>query len=789
MNFKNLVSYTLLFFSLTTFAQENTLTGTVTDSNGDKVLGANILILESSKGATTNENGIFTIERLDNGAYYIQVSYLGYQTLTKSIVINGDTVQDFTISRTPGQLNEVVVSANRKLQDIQNTPASVSYINSEQIQQRQVQELGELNTIAPNLRVFDDGGTGSFNVISTRGISSIDLNPTVGFYVDDVPYFTTFSFPLELSDVDNIEVLRGPQGTLYGRNALGGVIKIKTKKPTNTVSGYLRAGLGNLKSVDISAGFNAPLVKDKLFFRAITTISEREGFVRNTFLEKDLQNRKAIDANLKLKYFANDKLRFGLLYNVQRRESNAYAFILPQAIDPSFTSFQDVIENRPFEVAYNEDVFRISTTQTIALDTKYDFVGFELTAVTAYQTTGQNRTDEFDFSIADVQSISGIFDLTNLSQELRLASSGDEKFDWTFGAFGYRNTIFNDAIFRFGSDLAFINPLFAGVVPLLRSETTDLGQNGLAFFGQGEYELTDKLSLTLGLRYDIEESSAEVLRESSTINEEIAFDINADFNALSPKAILGYQITDDAFIYSSYARGFRPGGINTFVADKESAIFQPETTDNFELGLKTNWLNNRIKANLTGFYINYKNQQQFTVIDFDTFITGTDNIGESRTAGIELETEFLISKGLTLGLNGGYLNTEIIEYEGFVPDPVNGLVEVDFAGKQLILAPEFNASGNLQFIQPINSKINFEFNADYTYQSEYFFDLDNLNFQEGFGLLNGRVGLTSKNLDFFIWGKNLTDETYFSYGYGISGFVSAAFGIPQTYGASITTKF
>ncbi|MEL7268279.1 MAG: TonB-dependent receptor [Bacteroidota bacterium] len=788
MNCKCILCQTLLLFSYFITAQENSISGTITDDTGNPVLGANVLLLNTTKGANSDGDGKYSIENIREGIYYIQISYVGFQTITKDINVQGAAIADFVLNQRSAQLQEVVVTANRKLQNIQKTPAAVSYVNSKKIEQLQVQELGELNTIAPNLRIFDDGGTGSFSVISTRGISTIDFNPAVGFYVDDVPYFTTFSFPLELSDVDNIEVLRGPQGTLYGRNALGGVIKVSTKNPTNEVTGYARVGFGNLNSIDLSAGFSAPLVEDKLFFRASSTISKRDGFVRNTFLNKDLQNREAVDANFKLKYLASDKLSLGLLYNVQRRESDAYAFILPANFDPGFT-FQDVIDNNPFEVAYNEDVFRISTTQSVALNAKYDFGSFDLTSVTAYQTTVQERVDEFDFSTFDIQSIAGAFDLSNITQEFRLVSKGDKKFDWTAGVFGYRNSVFNEGRFRFGADLAFTNEIFQGVVPFIRPEETDLRQKGLAIYGQGEYEITDKLSLTLGLRYDLEEASADVFRTASAINPEVGFDIGADFDALSPKAVLGYEISDAVFVYGSYARGFRPGGINTFVADEENAIFQPETTDNIELGLKSSWFDNRIKANLTGFFIDYKNQQQFTVIDFDTFITGTDNIGESRSYGIELETEFLISKGLTLGLNGGYLNTEVIDYTATVPDPVQGLVEIDYSGQQLILAPELNFSSNLQYVQPINSKINFELGADYTYQSEIFFDLENENFQEVFGILNGRVGLTSKKLDFFLWGKNITDLTYFSYGYGISGFATAAYGLPQTYGATLTAKF
>ena len=564
------------FLTLTYFsqAQNATINGTVTDINNKLLNGVNIAVLGTSKGVSTDNTGNYTINGLNQRTYFLQVSYLGYQTITKEVTL--DTTEkavDFVLYQTSDELSEVVVTANRRLQNIQKTAASVSAVNTKKIEQLQVQEIAELNAIAPNFRVYDDGGTGSFSIVASRGISTVDFNPTVGLYIDDIPYFTTFAFPLVFSDLDNIEVLRGPQGTLYGRNALAGVIKINTKKPTNELTGFVNIGAGNLNAIDLSAGFNLPIVKDKLFFRASTTVSNRDGFVKNTLLDKDLQNRKAVDANFRLKYLATDNLNFDLHYSIQRRESDAYAFVLPTAANPDFgieaITFQDIIDDNPYEVSYDLDVFRISTTENIALSGKYNFGNLSLSSVTAYQITTEDRADEFDFSPADAQSTRSTIDFSNITQEFRLTTSDDKKFDWTLGVFGYRNNNLSNSINRFGPDLAALGAPFDLLpLPIERPENSEIVQKGVAFYGQGDYELTDKLSLTLGLRYDLEESTADLFRAVSAFNPEpFELSVKADFNALSPKAALSYKANDDIFVYGSYARGFRPGGINSFVSE------------------------------------------------------------------------------------------------------------------------------------------------------------------------------------------------------------------------------
>ena len=261
-------------------AQEQTLTGTIIDTDGIPIENVNILVLGSSKGVSSDANGKYVIDGLDGTSYFIQFSYLGYQTSVREVNIDDDpNVLDIVLEKALDRLNEVTVTANRRLQAIDKTPLSISSVSTKQVEQLQIRNLNEINNIAPNFRSYDDGANGSFALISSRGISTFGTDPVIGLYVDDVPYFSTFAFPLALTTVEQIQVLRGPQGTLYGRNALAGVVKITSKKPTNTLTGFASLGRGNLNSRQLAFGISAPLVKNKLFLDTNADISERDVFV------------------------------------------------------------------------------------------------------------------------------------------------------------------------------------------------------------------------------------------------------------------------------------------------------------------------------------------------------------------------------------------------------------------------------------------------------------------------------------------------------------------------------
>ncbi|WP_299465667.1 TonB-dependent receptor [uncultured Microscilla sp.] len=262
------------------------------------------------------------------------------------------------------------------------------------------------------------------------------------------------------------------------------------------------------------------------------------------------------------------------------------------------------------------------------------------------------------------------------------------------------------------------------------------------------------------------------------------FNEMAAYSAISPKVGLSYQMTPEIMTYANVARGYRPGGINPFTTDVNTMVFDPEFSWNYEVGLKTTLWNKRLRANLTGFYIDYEGQQLFTLIDLNTFNFGRDNIGRSISYGLELETEWLILSGLTATANLGYLETEITDFKviGFAG-------EVNNRGNRQGYSPQWNGNLGLNYQKKLG-QISLGITVDYQYQTAMFFDPENNLEQEAYGLLNSRLTIGYKGVTLGLWAQNLTNEVYFSYGYGISGGgLFASYGLPRTLGSTLTLKF
>lgn len=800
MNFKKLITVFGLLMSCMAIAQEYQIAGTVTDEDSTPILGANVSLLDTGKGTSTDIQGTFTIGDLSSGTFFIQVSYLGFESVTKEIELKANATVNFTLVKTLGQLSEVVVSAaNRKLQNIQKTAASIAAVNAQEVADLQIGNINELGRITSNFRTYDDGG-GSFPLVSTRGVITIDATPVVGVYVDDVPLFNVLSFPSYFGDIESIEILKGPQGTLYGRNSIGGVINITSKKPTNRTSGYVTTGYGNLNQYEVQAGISTPIVKDRLFAKINGGITARDGYIENTFLNNtELLGREAYNGNLKLTYIANDNWHFRLNSGYERREVNAYAFV--GGFGATGTDIENAVNNAPFQVAQNTNGLYTTDILNNSLNVRFTNDNIRIEAITAYQFTNVDRVgDDFDFSPADIQEVaSDMTKLNTISQEIRVSSNTKSRLDWIGGLYLYSVTNNIDRTTRNGADNAF-NPMLppeaAAQYPFNQLSNNEVEQMGLSIFGQASYQLTDKLTATAGLRYEIEDSSLDVNNRFEKDGQDFmfpalgavpaAFDKETEFSAFSPKFSLGYQASENSFLFANVTRGYRPGGVNEFVLDENRATFDPEFSWNFELGTKNTFANNRIKLNTTLFYINYEDQQLFNVLDLSTFSIGRENIGNSESYGVEIETEFVLAKGLNFTGNLGILKTEFTEYTyiGFTG------VEINNEGNRQVMSPESSGSLGLNYNTNLGSKWKGSLLIDYQFQSEVFFDPENTAKQRGYGLLNTRLVVGSKNLEFAFWTKNLTDETYLSYGYSVSGSgIFASYGLPQTYGATVTAKF
>ncbi len=791
---KRLFSFVITYISFCSFciSQEIVFSGKVLDENENPLSYVSIQVLNTNYGTTTREDGSFIISGLLPGEYTISFSAVGYAD--KIISLSSAEGKDLTIrlQESTLQLGEVVVQSQKRQEELQNVPMAITSVNAQRVAELQIDEIGEVGRIAPNIISLNDGG-GFLPLVASRGVATIDDVPVLGVYVDDVPLFNIASFPTSMTDVQSIEVLRGPQGTLYGRNSLAGVISIRTQPPSNQKKGLLSVGYGNLNQYNVVGAFSTPIIKDKLFMRFNANTTGRDGYIENPFLNSTrMYGREVYGGNLRLSYLPSDSWSYTLSTNNEYSESYAYAFLVGSG------EVQDSIKNsNPYSISLNNEGPYSILSSNNAFKASFDGGKLQFDAITAFQYTATDREDEdLDYSALEIVSRSlEVRDLT-ISEELRLSSTGDSKLDWLGGVYLYYVNNDNDFIFTQGPDNALFAPdtIPFPEFPYDQINETTITQAGVSFFGHLTAELTDRLSASVGLRYEIERSelTADIgyerlgqpyefppLLVPDSFNEEVTFD------ALSPKFGLDYQVKEDMLAYATVARGYRPGGVNPLVNDPDLATFEPEFSWNYEIGLKSRFWKQRAQLNVAAFYLQYSDQQLFTLLDFSTISFGRNNAGNSYSYGLEIESNILVVKGLALNVNGGYLQTEFTDY-----NVVTRSGEVDFEGNTVPYAPEWNGSLGVTYNRSLADDLTLNIAVDYHYQSELFFDPGNTASQEAYGLFNTRVALTRKQMELALWAKNLTDEVYFDYGFGGAGFNNqVSYGLPRTYGTTLAYRF
>ncbi|MEM6633647.1 MAG: TonB-dependent receptor [Bacteroidota bacterium] len=776
---------------------QNSLSGTVSDGQGRALPGVRIELLNSGFGAISDENGAFSFSNIPSGKQILKASLTGFSIQTQDVSVPTESTVNFQLQEILRELEPIVVTATKREVDAQTLSTAITTIDAQSITDLQIDNINELGRSIPNFNVSDDGG-GVFPLVSVRGIATISDVPIVGIYVDDVPLFNTASFPFILNNIERIEVLRGPQGTLYGRNSLGGVINIISKQPTNRTSGFATVGYGNLNQLQLSAGVNTPLIKDKLFLGVDGSYSQRDGYVTNTFSgNSDLLGNELGSGNLKLTYLFNDRWSLNLRTGFESRDINAYALVGGPGVTGA--ALDSLRENHPYELSYNTEGRYKTLSSNNALRINYYGSNLFFKSITTFQSTDlEVRGEEFDFTQFDLNDTNSDRLITTFSEEIRFGSnSNDSRINWLGGAFFYRYEYDNDGKIGSGADNVLFapSPEVAAIYPYVQEQRSILTQTGISIFGNVDIELVDQLKLSLGLRYEWEDSQSEnqtdYVRSSGESFEfpplgliPNRFEAATDFSAFSPKLGLTYQLTEQQILYASVARGYRPGGINPFTTAEENVTYDPEFTWNFELGWKADLLSNRMRLNLTGFYIDYTDQQLLTVVDFVTFSIGNQNIGKSISYGLELEWDYLLAKGLQASVGLGFLETEIEEYAvvGFAG-------EIDNSGNESAYAPRWNGNMGLTYSTKLGA-VQFGASANYQFQTEIFLDPENVYTQPGYGLLDARISAEYKGIELAIWSQNLMDEVFFSYGYSLTGFGGfGSYGLPRTFGTSLTVKF
>lgn len=777
-------------FFVTVFAvsaqDANTLSGTVTDDQDRALAQASVRILNTNFGAITDASGQFTIGGLPAGRFILQVSAIGYATRTSDITIGGNAESlNLKLSESSTQLADVVVTAQKQEEDKQKIPATISTLSSEQVQQYRLWNARDLTAIVPNL--YSNNSGDNRNVTSIRGITTTSYDPAVATYVDGVNQFTLDTYIPQLLDIERIEVLSGPQGTLYGRNAMAGVINIITKQPTNTPSGFAELNVGNYGQTRYALGYRTPLIPNKLFFGISGVYERTTGFYTNQYNNSDFDKRSTFFANYNLRYNVSQRWAVSLNMKTNSNRNNG-AFPLAGSVEEALVN--------PFKVNQNAITKLIDNNFNGSLVVNHSGDRLNFLSQTAYQSNYRyyEAPIDGDFSPYDIITIINNYgkDWNNVkvwTQEFKFSSpaSISSPLKWTAGTYLFHQYTPNKQATRYGEDAGMYGIPFTNSSSI---NTTEAYGNGIAVYGQATYTFFDHFDATVGLRYDYEHKKQSVRGEfqmdpdpTPVFETQPDTTASANFNAVSPKVAVAYHY-GDATIYGSYTMGFRAGGMTPLASDPASEpplyVYKPEYSNNFELGAKHYLLDHKLMVNLSIFYIKVTDVQVPTLVLPDA-ITITKNAGELASKGVDLQISATPVKNLQFDYNFGVNDSKYKKLN--IPDGEGN--EVDLKDNKQIFTPAFTSMAALQYGYSFGP-VKVSARGEWMLLGDQYFDLPNTIKQDSYSLFNVRAGATYDRFELMFWGRNLGDEHYIAYAYN---FGATHLGDPRTYGATFRVNF
>lgn len=682
-----------------------------------------------------------------------------------------DSVQEESL-----QLEPMVVTAEKRSEDVQDIPASITAFSETRIEDARITTIQDFSQMVPNMFISNWGFRGN-SFVFVRGIGAVNNDPAVGFYVDDVNYMDARVFDANLFDIERIEVLRGPQGTLYGRNSLAGVVNIVTRKPDNVFRVGLDQTFGNYDLLRTNVSMRTPLVDDTLFLGVAGGLETRDGYSRNDYLGRDVDDRDSLNGRMHLRWTPTDELDVTYSLDGERLRDGVFPL----------ATLDDVRRN-PHHVAYDYEGRNHRDHVGTSLRVAYDAPWFRLTSISAYRHFDDVADNDQDFTIYPLFTAHQEIDDGQFSQELRFASLDDgSDFKWLTGLYGF------SAKKKHKLTMSFAPNVMLPDMALDRKTRSDLTTRGAAIFGQGTYTLFDRLDLTAGLRYDYEKSSMDhvMTMESNGMNlGGASLDESKHSDVWLPKFQLSYRWTPDFMTYAGISRGYRSGGFNTGHLEPGDASFDPEYSWNYEVGVKSAWLDNRLTLNAAAFYIDLRDQQVVQLLpSADTIIR---NAGKSRSMGFEVESLALLSQGLSLEAGLGVTSAEYVTYE----DPLAGM---DYAKKTTPLAPEYTYNLAMQYRRPIleefslfghQSPLSVFVRAEVNGIGPFYWNDANTLKQDAYHLVNMSLGLETENFDLVLWARNIFDTKYELVAFEFPGSDPLGqAGDPLTFGVTLRARF
>lgn len=632
-------------------------------------------------------------------------------------------------------IDEIIVTSRYRAEKLSDIPDSITAFTAADIERHRIERINRVAELTPNLRFSDDQEVG----VSTLVIRGIRQNrgtgqPPVSFRIDGVSATNNLLTTQELFDIESVDVLRGPQGALYGRNAIGGAILISTRQPTTTPEYGFRVTAAEGQDYSIAGSASGPISDESVLYRASFRIQDREGQLRNAYLDNQFVDyKKSAAFRGRLLFKPSEKLSIDLRGQYLDQDGGSGYFMpgsegflpLPPPNDPIYFG------NPTYEIQSNRigESFVKSNEMSAKID--YDLGWGTLTSITSFTDVDSGNDQDLDQTLVEAIDIIVIDNSETLAQELRLVSNSDNTLRWVAGVQYFTQDRFRSLATTF---LGFPVPPAA----------QDLKLENFAAFGNLSYDFTDDLELTLAFRYDEETPEDTTQGKSETFSE------------LQPKASLAYHFREGMLGYVTIGKGFRAGGFNNLAPGSNFMPgFDKESLVSYETGLKSSALNGRLRAGLSLFFIDYTDQQYFL---FDQ--TGTQaniNVKKSEITGGELEITALPVDSLQINFGLGFTDSEIKEYED-IPGVLVPASEI--IGRKVPGAPVWSLSLAMQHTKSISDTLDLVSQIDYEHRDKTYWTLDNLDVQPAYDLTNISLALESERWTTRLYVNNLFDEEY-----------------------------
>jgi iron complex outermembrane recepter protein len=726
-------------------------------------------------------------------------------------------------------VNELVVTARRQEERAIDVPIALSALSGESLEKTGAYTLADIQNQVPSMVAYNSNPRNSSVGIRGIGVSSASdgLDTSVGFYVDGV-YLGRPGMALEdLIDVQSIEVLRGPQGTLFGRNTAAGVLNITTKKPSFTPGADLEVSGGNYNYNQVRASVTGPLIDGVLAGRLTAFETHRDGVLDNikTGIKANSIGRQGVRAQLL--YTPTSKLTVRVIGDYSSEDDTCCVSVLKTVLPASISAatartlsaFKTLgyVPGATLDSTQNNAPQNMLTDQRgVSVEVNYDLGWADATSITAWKYWHFHPLQDSDGTPLDIIQVNVAQTRdSQWSQEFRLASKPG-RLDWQAGVYLFDQRLKDHFILnQFGYDasafyttyLRLSNPAAAAVVIAPGSQyigDTSTKTDSAAAFGQANFHVTDKLTATGGLRYTYDKR--EGISDTSTIGTPYAatsipfhYNVNVEGGNWSYLASLSYKLTDHSLAYASYSTGYKAAGLNlnSAVSAGSPLVLQPEKVGNWEVGLKQSLLDNRATLNLSGFWTDLTGLQA-NIVPSNGARSYLANVGDVRARGVEAEATWEIVRDLDASLNGSYNDVRYTSYPN-APCGVGVTGTCNLTGQPVYQAPKWVWNASLRYAWDLGGDIHPYAQAQYSYRSGVFGTVDDSPYGwiPAYSLVNARLGAKfgDGRYDASIWVNNLADTQYFQ-NLGTASIVGAAafgfagqLGPPRTWGATLRAQF